>query len=187
MDMDHQRTLAPTPFPGDDGSADEDVRAALVAAGGGGEPAHYLRGIAALCTARLLVPVVATATRLGETVGGLMSDKEAEMSVVLLQAADGRRALLAFTGLDALQAWDARARPVPITLDLAARTALSEGVDAVLVDVAGPQPMALDGAVLTDLAAGHRLIETLPGEFGWVVPAEGAESPLRVNGRGGPA
>ncbi len=175
--MDLQRTLAPTPFPGDDGTPDPQVRAALAAVSGGGEPAHYLRAIAALCTARLLVPVVATATRLGETVGGLASDKEAEMSVVLLQAADGRRALLAFTGMDALQAWDARARPVPITLDLAARTALSEGVDAVLVDVAGPQPMALDGAVLTDLAAGHRLIETAADEFGWIVPAPEAPEP----------
>ena len=170
--MDLQRTLAPTPFPGDDGTADEQVRAALAAAGGGGDPSHYLRAIAALCTARLLVPVVATATRVGETVGGLVSDKEAEMAVVLLQAADGRRALLAFTGLDALATWDPRARPVPITLDLAARTALAEGVDAVLVDVAGPQPLALDGAILTDLAAGHRLVETLPGEFGWVGPAD---------------
>ena len=58
---------------------------------------------------------------------GLASDKEADMSVVMLQAADGRRALLAFTGLDALQTWRADARPVPVTLDLAAKTARAEG------------------------------------------------------------
>ncbi len=56
--------------------------------------------MAALCLDRLLVPVVATATRMGQTAAGLTSDKEAEMAVVLLQAADGRRALLAFSGLD---------------------------------------------------------------------------------------
>ena len=128
----------------------------------------------ALCETRLLVPVVATATRLGETVGGLSSDKEAEMSLVMLQTPDGRRALLGFTGLDALQAWQIEARPVPVTLDLAARTAESEGVDAVLVDVAGPHPLAIDGEVLSALAAGRRLVETGPDEFGWAVSVPGS-------------
>lgn len=143
----------------------------LAQAAQGVDPANYLRAVAALCTARLLVPVVATATRLGETVGGLMSDKEAEMSVVLLQAADGRRAILAFSGLDALQAWNPRARPVPVTLDLAAQTARSEDVATLLIDVAGPHPLVVDGEVLDELALGHRLVETAAGEFGWAVPA----------------
>ena len=55
-------------------------------------PQAYLRAVVALCGDRLLVPVVATATGLEETVAGLTSDKEAEMSVVTLQARDGRRA-----------------------------------------------------------------------------------------------
>lgn len=166
----HERTLAPSPFPGDDGLADPRARRALAAAVREPSPTSYLRAVAALCETRVLVPVVATATRLGETVGGLASDKEAEMSVVLLQAADGRRALLGFTGLDALQTWQAGARPVPVTLDLAARTAQSENVSTVLVDVAGPHPLAIDGEVLAALAAGHRLVETAPEEFGWAVP-----------------
>ena len=169
--MDHERTLAPSPFPGDDGSASSDTRDALARAVRATTPAAYLRAVATLCTDRLLVPVVATATRLGETAGGLASDKEAEMAVVMLRTADGRQAMLAFTGLDSLQAWQPDTRPVPITLDRLAATAQTEGAAAVLVDFAGPAPLVVEGEVLSSLAAGHRLVETSDGEFGWAIPA----------------
>lgn len=167
--MDHERALAPSPFPGDDGAASPVTRDRLARAGAGSEPTAYLRAVAALCTDRLLVPVVATATRLGETTGGLASDKEAEMAVVMLRTPDGRQALLAFTGLDALQAWQRAARPVPVTLDRAAETALAEGAAAVLVDCAGPAALVIEGEVLASLAAGHRLVETGDGGFGWAM------------------
>jgi hypothetical protein len=115
--------------------------------------------------------VVATTTRLGETVGGLPSDKEAEMSLVILQVRDGRRALLAFTGLDALQSWQPDARPVPVTIDIAAQAATSEELTVVLIDVAGPHPFVIEGEVLAELAAGHRLVELPDGQFGWIIPA----------------
>ncbi|WP_375422753.1 SseB family protein [uncultured Friedmanniella sp.] len=168
--VDPGRLLAPSPFPGDDGLARPATRRALAAAVAVADPSAYLRAVAALCEDRLLVPVVATATRTGTGAAGLMSDKEAEMSVVMLQAGDGRRALLAFTGLDALQAWQADARPVPVTLDRAAQTARAEDVSTLLVDFAGPHPLVIDGEVLQALAAGHRLVETEPDQFGWVVP-----------------
>jgi hypothetical protein len=170
-DVDHGRTLAPSPFPGDDGSASADTRAALARASQQATPTAYLSAVAALCTDRLLVPVVATATRLGETTAGLASDKEAEMAVVMLRTADGRQAMLAFTGLDSLQAWQSQARPVPITLDRLAATAQTEGATAVLVDFAGPAALVIEGEVMTSLAAGHRLVETADGEFGWAISA----------------
>jgi hypothetical protein len=169
--VDHPRTLAPSPFPADDGTATPETRRLLAAAAADAGPTAYLRAVAALCLDRLLVPVVATATRMDRIATGPASDKEAEMAVVLLQAADGRRALLAFSGLDALQAWQGSARPVPVTLDRAAQTAQAEGAAAVLIDCAGPTSLAVEGDVLDQLAAGHRLVETAPGEFGWVVPA----------------
>jgi hypothetical protein len=175
--VDHDRILTPSPFPGDEGMASAKTRRLLAAVAVEATATAYLRAIAALCTERLLVPVIATATRLGTTVDGLTSDKEAEMSVVMLQAADGRRALLAFTGLDSLQTWRVDARPVPVTLDRAAQTARSEGVGAVLVDVAGPHPLAIDGEVLDALAAGRRLIEAEGGEFAWMVPVGDVENP----------
>lgn len=166
----HERTLAPSPFPGDDGVADPAVRAALARFAGSSAPEDYLRAVATLCGDRLLVPVVATATRLGATTGGLSSDKEAEMAVVMLQRDDGGKALLGFTGLDALRAWDPGARPVPVTLDKVAETAAAEQAVAVLVDVAGPHPMVLEGEVLAALAQGHRLVDLGDG-FGWAVSA----------------
>lgn len=167
----HQRNLADTPFPGDDGQPDPQIRRRLAAVGGT-DPNSYLQAIAALCTVRLLVPVVATATVEGRTVGGLPSDKEAEMAVVLLQTADGRKAMVAFTGLDTLSAWNSDARPVPVTLDLAAGSAKQEGAEALLIDVGGPHPLAIDGSILDELASGHRLIEIGDGAFGWAVPAD---------------
>jgi hypothetical protein len=166
--VDHQRRLTASPFPGDTGAASAQTRRLLAAAAEDATLLAYLRAVAALCGDRLLVPVVATATRLGETVAGLPSDKEAEMSVVTLQAQDGRRALLAFTGLDALQAWQPNVRPVPVTIDQAAQTANNEGLTAVLVDAAGPHALVIEGEVLQELAAGHRLVELSDGQFGWV-------------------
>jgi hypothetical protein len=168
--MDHHRTLADSPFPADDGQADPVIRARL-AATDSGEPADYLRAVAELCTVRLLVPVVATATVNGRTVGGLATDKEAEMAVVLLQTAEGRRAMVAFTGMDSLTEWNAEARPVPVTLDLAAQSAKQEGAEALLIDVGGPHPLAIDGQVLEQLSAGHRLVDLGDDQFGWAVPA----------------
>ena len=166
--MDHSRTLADTPFPGDDGQTDPQLPAILEATRSG-RVEDYLRAVAALCTVRLLVPVVATRTVDGEIVGGLRSDKEAEMAVVLLQTGDGRRAMVAFTGLDALTSWNADARPVPVTLDLAAQSARQEGAEALLIDVDGDHPLALDGELLQHLAAGHRLVELDGGQFGWAI------------------
>jgi len=169
--VDHQRRLAASPFPSDTGAASDDTRRLIATAASEATPAAYLRAVAAICGDRLLVPVVATTTRLGETVGGLTSDKEAEMSLVILQVRDGRRALLAFTGLDALQSWQQDARPVPVTIDIAAQAARSEELTVVLIDVAGPHPFVIEGDVLAELASGHRLVELPDGQFGWILPA----------------
>ena len=162
--------MAPSPFPGDRGTPDGTVRQALARFAETRQSDDYLRAVAALCGDRLMVPVVATTTSQGTTAGGLASDKEAEMAVVMLQRADGGKALLGFTGLDALQAWDARARPVPVTVDKVAETAASEGAVAVLIDMVGPHPLVLEGEVLQALAQGHRLVDLGDG-FGWALSA----------------
>jgi SseB protein N-terminal domain len=169
--MDHQRQLSASPFPGDTGAANAETRRLMASAAAEANPLAYLRAVAALCGERLLVPVVATATRLGKTVADLRSDKEAEMSVVTLRVQDGRHALLAFTGLDALHAWQPDARPVPVTVDRAAHTARTEGLTALLIDVADPHALVIEGEVLGELAAGHRIVELAQGEFGWVMPS----------------
>jgi SseB protein N-terminal domain len=169
--MDHQRRLTPSAFPGDTGTASDETRRLIAIAATDATPVAYLRAVAALCGDRLLVPIVATATHLGETSAGLTSDKEAEMSLVSLQTQDGRRVLLAFTGLDALQSWRSDARPVAVTIDAAAQTARNEDLTAILIDASGPQPFVLEGEILAELAAGHRLVELADDQFGWVLPA----------------
>ncbi|MFM9135461.1 MAG: SseB family protein, partial [bacterium] len=70
------------------------------------------------------------------------------MASVSLVQPDGRRGMLAFTGLDALRRWDPAARPVPVRAPEVARAALEEGADGVLVDIGGPVRFALEGPAL---------------------------------------
>ncbi len=161
------RQLAASPFPGDDGQASPFLRERLQAATDGAQDS-YLRAVATLGSARLLVPVVAEVTRTGEAGGGLRVDKEADMSVVLWQTSDGRRCGMAFTGLDSLAAWHADARPVPVTLDVLARAALDDRADAVIIDAAGPAALVLERELLDAFAGGQRLVVLEDGGFGWL-------------------
>ena len=67
--------------------------------------------LAVLAGSRLLVPVVALLGEVEYDDAGLAHDKSSDMATVLLTAPDGRRALLAFSGTDAMRAWDPEARP----------------------------------------------------------------------------
>jgi len=146
-------------FRGDDGAADPVVAAALAAylAGEGSEHA----ALTALSAARLLVPVVAVATDLPP--GGARDNhataknsKNSEMVLPTLIGRDGRPAVLAFTCLDALVRWRPQARPVPAEADRVWRAAMADGC-AVIIDVAGPVPLAVEGARLAALAAGRQV------------------------------
>jgi SseB protein N-terminal domain len=147
------RTLAGPAYPGDDGSPDRRVSAALDAyvAGRGSEHA----ALAALAGCRLLVPVVALLTEAEQGgPGGLRRDKSSEMALPTLIGADGRAALPAFTCLDSLVGWRPDARPVPISAAQVWQTGAQEA-SAVVIDVAGPVPFAVDGARLAALAEGR--------------------------------
>jgi len=135
-------------FRDDRGAADPRVTAALTAyqAGQGSEQA----ALTALAAARLLVPVVAVLVD-GTAAQG---DKDSEMVLPTLIGRDGRPAVLAFTSLDALALWRPQARPVPAEADRVWRAAVADGC-AVVIDVAGPVPLAVEGARLAALAAGH--------------------------------
>src|SRR5215469_5731419 len=135
-------------FRGDRGAADPRVTAALAAyqAGQGSEQA----ALTALAAVRLLVPVVAILADGIATRG----DKNSEMVLPTLIGRDGRPAVLAFTSLDALARWRPEARPVPAEADRVWRAAVADGC-AVVIDVAGPVPLAVEGARLAALAAGQ--------------------------------
>ena len=143
MDQDRggARLVAAAGSPDDTGEPDAPLSAALAAYAA--DPSREPEVLAALPAARLMVPVVA---ELGESdVGpdGLARDKSADMATVLMRGADGRLALLAFTGLEAMHRWDPRARPVPVPAPTAALAAMQDGAEALLIDVAGPVSYAV--------------------------------------------
>jgi hypothetical protein len=138
--VEERRLLAGAGTPDDDGAADPGLAAALAAYDA--DPAREPEVLEALAGARLLVPVVAVLAK-GEQSTGTGpdeegSDKSSDMATVLMRGADGRLALLAFTGLEALHRWDPAARPVPVPARTAGLAALQDGAEALLLDVAGP-------------------------------------------------
>ena len=133
-------------FRDDNGAADPRLAAALAAYQAGRESEQA--ALTALAAARLLVPVVAVPAD-GSAAGG---DKNSEMVLPTLIGRDGRPAVLAFTSVDTLARWRANARPVPAEADRVCRAAVADGC-AVVIDVAGPVPLAVEGARLQALAA----------------------------------
>lgn len=138
---DGRRIEAPDRFAGDDGTADRRWVDAYA------DPAlveQLLRdGV------RLLVPIVSVLEEVDAVTGG---DKSSHMASVSLVQADGRRGLLAFTGIETMRLWDPAARPVPVASHDVAAAAIEEGADGVLVDIAGPVRFAIDGELLAQLA-----------------------------------
>lgn len=139
------RHLAEPAFADDDGAAHPQVRALIAAAARGELPVEVAaRG---LRDARLLSTVVAVLDALDPDGG----DKDSHMAVVSMVNARGEKGLLAFTGVDALAAWNPQARPVPALGRDAARAAVDDGAQAVILDVAGPVRLVLEGAALDAL------------------------------------
>jgi hypothetical protein len=164
-------------FRDDHGAADPAVTAALgaFAAGQGSETEVLML----LSGGRLLVPVVAVlaeqidtedqpgpdrspgtapgagtgpGARGGARVGG--GEKSSEMAMPTLIGLDGRRAIPAFTCLDTMRRWQPDARPVPVSARHVWQVAEADAC-AVVIDVGGPVPFAVEGARLSALARGE--------------------------------
>jgi hypothetical protein len=161
---------------GDTGGADPAVTAALAAYAAGAATEHAV--LTAIAASRLLVPVVAVlaeanadgtvppapaSARSGSGSGppapasahsGSRSEKETEMALPTLIGNDGRKAVIAFTGTDTVRRWRADARPVPVPASRLWPAVAAEQADAVVIDVAGPVPLVVEGARLRALASG---------------------------------
>jgi hypothetical protein len=148
-------------FRDDDGSANPAAATALgaFAAAAGSEQA----ALTALSGIRLLVPLVAAPAPVAERPaepgpgepgpGGRGGEKASEMALPTLVGRDGRRAIPAFTCLEALARWQPSARPVPADAASVWRAAVDDSC-SVVIDVAGPVPLAVEGARLAALAEG---------------------------------
>lgn len=148
------RSIAASGFAGDDGSPDAGLAAAVAAhAAGTGDLADV---VAALAAARLLVPVVAALGEGGTSPRtGLPVETSADMAMVTLRGRDGRVALPVFSGVPALAAWDAAARPVPTGARRAALAAVAEGADVVVLDAAGPVTVVVPRPAVWAVAQGR--------------------------------
>jgi hypothetical protein len=141
------------PYGADDGAADPVVLAALAAYRYGQSDLHAV--LSALRTARVLVPVVATAVETDVTEEGAVVEKVVQMATVTVAGRDGRRALPVFTSTTSMAAWDPTARPFPTSAPAAAAGAYAEGAVALLVDFAGPYHVVVEGAPMRALAEGR--------------------------------
>lgn len=148
------------PPSGDLGEPDEGVRAAIA---GATTREGYLDAVVAMCASRLIMPVMAP----GSSVAGEPTGVH-ESGAVLLTNRAGSTALLAFTGGDSMRDWDARARPVPGTLDDLAATVQEAGAQALLIDVAGPAPLVIGPDLVGPLSQGRRLVRLPDGGYGWL-------------------
>lgn len=133
---------------GDTGGADPAVTAALAAYAAGSEPEHAV--LAVVAASRLLVPVVAVLAEANAD----GTEKETEMALPTLIGNDGRKAVIAFTSIDTVKLWRADARPVPVPASRLWPAVAAEQADAVVIDVAGPVPLVVEGARLRALADG---------------------------------
>jgi len=79
------------------------------------------------------------------------------MALPTLIGNDGRKAVIAFTGTEAIRRWRADARPVPVPAARLWPAVAAEQADAVVIDVAGPVPLVIEGARLAALAGGAPL------------------------------
>ena len=146
----HGASIPTSEFAGDDGSANPHVVEILQAwwtgQASGYDVVERLHGV------RLMVPVVAVADEVGIDDDGLTHEKSSHMATVTLVQPDGRRGLLAFTSMEALNGWDPQARGIPAGAARVAQAAIQEGADAVLIDVAGPVLYALTEPGLSAVA-----------------------------------
>jgi hypothetical protein len=160
----------------DHGNSDPAVAAALAAyaAGSGGEHAALM----ALAGSRLLVPVVAVladeltgeaappggpGNLVGQPAGSagsfgprglpVQGEKASEVAMPMIIGSDGRPALPAFTCVDSVRRWRPAARPVPVPALDVWQSAVEESA-AVVIDIAGPVPLVIEGTRLAAMAGG---------------------------------
>ncbi len=163
--------------PAETGPAD-----AVAAEAGPAETSATTSGRAAASGAGAIEPVPFPA-------GSDAGEKRSEMAIPSLVGTDGRLALVAFTCADSLRRWQPAARPVPVPAERVFQSALAES-SAVVIDVAGPVPLTVEGTRLAALASGGQVpdLHEDPDVWDLVAAAAGSVAPgIRVRLRPPPA
>lgn len=164
-----------TGFADDDGLAPEAMRVAVAglraaaadfrAAEPGGQTAalellaaRQLDVLRAVATSRFLIPLLTEAGDVGVTPEGRTVEKTQELSIVTVAGPDGRRVMPAFSSVEAMQRWNADARPIPVPGPQLVLAAAQEETDLVVIDAGSPElecgvrRTALRGVALGDPA-----------------------------------
>lgn len=163
------RELTSTGFDGDVGEADPNLLAAL------DDPQDETGLMRAVAQARLLIPIVTAPTESSippegpsptegstpaegsapaeiDESGERVVKESADMAVVTLTLSDGQRGFPVFSSLAALSAWDATARPSPVTSSRAAQGAVTERCDVLLLDLGSAHECILRPSMVWALA-----------------------------------
>jgi hypothetical protein len=114
--------------------------------------------VAALGTARLLVPLVTERGDEGVGAHGQLVDKTQELALVTVAAPDGRAVLPVFSSVDAMRTWNPAARPGPVPAPQAALAAAAEQLGAIVLDPGSPTEFALRRTAFEALATGAAFI-----------------------------
>jgi hypothetical protein len=143
-----------TAYADDDGSAPagylEAVRRLAAGEAGRAGVVEALRG------ERLLVPLLAAAGETGLDERGRLIDKTQELSIVTVAGPDGGAILPMFSHVQAMQAWNAKARPVPTSVQRAAAAALD-----------GPGRVVVDPGAESEFVLGRTMLEALLADAPW--------------------
>lgn len=147
------RSFESNPHAADDGSADPALLAALLRFRAGEGSAAEV--VDAFRHARVLIPLIAEKGEEGIAPSGLAVDKTQELSIVTVSAPDGRSVQPVFSSVEAMQKWDATARPIPVEAVRAALAASSEDTDLIVLDPTSPTEFVIRRPAVWAVAQGH--------------------------------
>ncbi|WP_353987662.1 SseB family protein [Ruicaihuangia caeni] len=146
------REFQANPHANDDGRAPRELDAALRGFREGTAGADAV--VDAVRSVRLLVPLVAELGEAGENEHGQLIDKSQELSIVTVAGPDGRNVMPVFSSVDAMQRWNAAARPIPVDGQRVALAAASEQTDLVIIDPGSEHEFVVRRPALWAIAQG---------------------------------
>jgi hypothetical protein len=120
--------------------------------------------VAALGSARLLVPLVTDRGEEGVGAHGQLVDKTQELALVTVEGPDGRTVLPVFSSVETMRVWNPVARPIPVAAPRAALAAAADGAGAIVLDPASPTEFALRRTGFESLATGVAFVPCFADE-----------------------
>lgn len=103
-------------------------------------------------TSRFLIPLIAEAGDYGVNDAGLVVEKTQELAIVTVAGPSGQKVLPLFSSVQAMQAWNPKARPIPMESRRAALGAVADGDSWIVVDPKSPTEFVMRRPTVEALA-----------------------------------